>query len=58
MKKWYTSKTLWLNTIALGYTVYQLMTGNTAPLDPQVQVAILAGVNWLLRLITNNGLES
>lgn len=57
-KKWFTSKTLWVNTIALGYTIYQLVTGTQAALDPQVQMAILAGINWVLRLITKQGIEA
>ena len=52
MKKWYTSKTLYVNAIALIALILQLMNGAEV-LDIELQVAILALVNIALRVITN-----
>lgn len=55
MKKWYASKTLWVNAIAFVGVAIQVITGN-AILDPELQASILAGVNIVLRFITKEGL--
>jgi hypothetical protein len=47
MKKWYLSKTLWVNIIA----VVAIIVGEHN-LTPDTQVAILGVVNLLLRLVT------
>jgi hypothetical protein len=47
MKKWYLSKTLWANIIA----VVAIVVGEYN-LTPDTQVAILGVVNLLLRLVT------
>ena len=52
MKKWYTSKTLYVNAIALIALILQLVNGAEV-LDIELQVAILALVNIALRVITN-----
>lgn len=49
-KKWYASKTLWVNLIATIVIVVQSYTGFF--IDPILQGYILAGINLLLRLIT------
>ena len=54
-KKWYMSKTLWVNTIAGIAGLVQAITG-TAIMNPEAQVGILALVNMVLRLITKTGL--
>lgn len=54
-KKWYTSKTEWVNALALIAGVIQLITGE-AWLSPQAQLGILALVNIGLRLITGKPL--
>ena len=51
MKKWYTSKTLWANLIAI---IAILVTGDE--LDAQTVGAILAVLNMVLRLITKENL--
>lgn len=49
-KRFYLSKTFWVNVIALIALVVQSLT--TFVLSPEAQVSILAVVNVLLRLIT------
>jgi hypothetical protein len=57
-KPWYTSKTLWVNLISLIASGVQAATGFDV-ISPQVQVAVLAGVNMFLRLLTStNSSES
>ena len=46
-KLWYTSKTLWLNVLAIIGIVF---FGKELP--PEVIVALLGGLNFVLRLIT------
>lgn len=54
-KKWYTSKTMWVNLIATGAIVAQSITGKEV-LSPEIQTAILAGINILLRTITKSNI--
>ena len=56
MKKWYHSKILWVNTLAGVAMIVQAVTG-VDWLDVEVQVGILAIINLVLRLITNQGLQ-
>jgi len=49
-KKWYTSKTLWVNGVALVAIVVQGVTGFVV--KPELQIAALGGINFLLRIIT------
>jgi hypothetical protein len=56
MKKWYTSKTLWVNAIAGIAGIVQAVTGS-AWLDASTQVGLLAIVNAVLRAVTKTGLE-
>lgn len=56
MKKWYLSKTLWLNVLAAIIAVIQAAQGQ-AWLSPELQVFILAVLNALVRLITNTAIE-
>jgi len=55
MKKWYLSKTLWVNVIAAVAMVVQAATGQEW-LDAEAQVGILAVVNLLMRAITKQQL--
>ena len=50
MKKWYLSKTLWVNLIAIGALIVRAEYGLI--LTPEGEVALLAGINMLLRIIT------
>jgi len=56
MKKWYYSKTLWVNSIALIAGIVQAVTGNVW-LDVATQASIVAAINLVLRLVTNSGLS-
>ena len=49
-KTWYTSKTLWVNAIAIIAIIAQGQFGFI--IDPVVQLAILGVVNIILRAIT------
>jgi hypothetical protein len=50
MKTWYTSKTLWLNIIAVIALLLQTQYGFV--LDPEAQAGALAIINLILRLVT------
>ena len=49
-KLWFTSKTLWLNILAVIGIILQGQWGYT--ISPEIQVAILAVINLILRGIT------
>lgn len=49
-KKWWASKTLWVNIIAAGALFIQSQFGYA--LDPIMQGYILAGINFALRFVT------
>ena len=54
-KKWYHSKTLWVQVLAvLGSIIAGITTKNW--LDGELQVMILAIIDFVLRLKTNTGL--
>ena len=55
-KRWYHSKTLWVNTLIGVAMVIQAVTGQEW-LDVELQVGILAVANIILRLITTQGLS-
>ena len=50
MKDWYKSKTLWINIIAIAEIIIRAELGLT--LTPEAELAILAGINIALRIIT------
>lgn len=56
-KKWYHSRTLWVNTIAGIAGIVQAVTG-TGIIDPEMQVGLLVIVNIILRFVTNVGIEA
>ena len=49
-KKWYASKTIWVNFLALVASVASSAFGYT--LSPEIQVTILGVLNFILRFIT------
>lgn len=49
-KLWYTSKTLWVNLLAVVSGI--LLDAKGINISPTVQLTILAGINALLRFIT------
>ena len=55
-KKFYQSKTFWVNVIAAIAIGVQTQTGFV--IDPSVQAIVLSVVNTGLRLITKEGLEA
>lgn len=54
-KKWWQSKTLWANAVALLASLIQEATG-TDIIDAQGQIAILSVINMGLRAVTKTGL--
>jgi|TARA_R100000049_G_C1935840_1_gene79698 hypothetical protein len=55
IKKWYHSRTLWLNTLIAVGVLIQAITGMNW-LDAQLQGAIIVIANVILRLVTKQGL--
>jgi len=55
-KKWYRSKTLWVNAVMLLGVVIQQVTGQDL-INTEAQAAIVTVVNVGLRLATEEGLE-
>ena len=55
MKKWYLSKTVWLNILATLVAIVQALQGQ-AWINPEIQVFILAVLNALVRLLTNTAI--
>lgn len=51
MKKWWKSKTLWVNVISAMALAVQELSGNQV-IDPKVAVYVLTTLNFVLRLIT------
>ena len=54
-KRWYTSKTLWANLLAIVALVAQAEFGYI--LDVEAQAALLAVINLILRALTKKGLS-
>ena len=55
MKKWYMSKTLWINAIALAALLAQTNTGFIISVEEQGAIIII--INLILRAITKEELE-
>jgi hypothetical protein len=51
-KKFYQSRTFWVNLIAAAVLIYQGVTGHEFALPAETQAVILAGINLVLRAIT------
>lgn len=57
-KRWYKSKTIWVNLIvAVALGVDYMLPGVAPLLAPEVYGAILAGVNIVLRVFTEKGIK-
>ena len=54
-KRWYTSKTLWANLLAIVALIAQTEFGYV--LDVEAQAALLAVINLILRALTKKGLS-
>lgn len=55
MKRWIYSKTLWTNIIGVAVIIIQYEYGFVV--SPEIQLAALGVINFILRCITNEGLE-
>lgn len=53
-KKWYTSKTIWINIVALAGLILQTQTGFI--LTPEIQAMALTLVNLGVRAVTSKEL--
>ncbi len=54
-KKWYKSKTVWVNIITIVALITQMQIGFV--MEPEEQLGIIAVINLGLRAITSAGLE-
>ena len=54
MKQWLKSKTLWVNVIAIAVIIAQGQFGYV--ITPELQLSILAGINFVLRLVTKENI--
>ena len=50
MKKWYESKMLWVNVLAIASIILRSEMGYT--FTPEVELIILGAINMILRVIT------
>ena len=61
MKKWYQSKTMWVNLLTLGVGVLAVFTGSewimANPQAAAVLVAVSGTANMLLRLFTSEAIQ-
>ena len=57
MKKWYTSKSLWIAFIGFIYAGLQVAGVTDSPLSPEAQAMVLSIIMFLLRLVTKEPLE-
>ena len=55
MKKWYLSKTFWVNIIAIIAIIAQQQFGH--PINADVQIYLLSAINLVLRTLTKEKLE-
>ena len=56
IKKWYYSKTVWVNVLALIAVIAQAATGKEV-LNPEIQATIITVVNLVLRAVTKHELK-
>jgi len=56
MKKWFTSKTFWVNAILLAILIAQ-KAGDYSWISPAILAGILGGLNIILRALTNTATE-
>lgn len=58
MKKWYASKTVWINVVSavIAVALYASDSGLFG-VDPEAYVAALAILNIILRFLTDSGVE-
>jgi len=56
MKKWYKSKTLWINVLAIAGMIAEYCLTQKI-YSPETHALVLAVINLLLRLMTNQGVS-
>jgi hypothetical protein len=56
MKKWYESKTLWINVISIMALLAQSYYKKDV-ISPEIQATLLSIINLVLRLITKDGIN-
>lgn len=56
-KKWYRSKTIWINMLMAASVLYQVLTGDDI-LDADAQAVIILIINIILRIITGKPLST
>lgn len=56
MKKWYLSKTLWVNLLAVVAIILQGVTGNEV-LPTEDQALLLGLINLILRIVTKQPIK-
>jgi len=56
MKPWYASKTLWINLVAIIALAAQTLNSSYV-ISPEIQGAVLAIINLILRVVTNQPLD-
>ncbi len=57
VKKWYTSKTIWINAVAL---VGGILVGTGVlenPITPEIEVFIFGALNFVLRFVTKEEIK-
>jgi len=54
-KKWFLSKTFWVNILAIAALIIQTQTGFV--FSPEAQVSVLALLNIILRAVTKSPIE-
>ena len=54
-KKWYKSKTVWVNAVALAASIVSMQFG--VPITPEMQGGVLAVINIVLRLVTKQPVD-
>lgn len=56
VKKWYYSKTVWVNVLATLAMIAQVATGKDV-LNPEIQAMIITVLNLVLRALTKHELK-
>ena len=56
MKRWYKSKMLWVNALAIAIMIAEYLLTNQI-YSPEIHAIVLAVINLGLRLITNTGIK-
>ena len=55
-KKWYQSKTVWINALAIAGMIFESGSGVNFGLSATAKVTILSVINLILRAVTNKNI--